>query len=125
MRCPIFAVPAACLVWILSTAGVIAQAINASSRLDFFLTDAALWKLPDGEVQQRLQPFGYTVDARTGVVSLGEPKDMMLRKAYLFIESLPVWRVQLTRGETLRCAVLEFLPPPTIAKVPDKSGVRT
>jgi|GEM_PF-5270674 len=106
------------------TAGAFAQAINASGRLDFFLTDAALWKLSGEELVQRLLPFGYTVDAKTGGASLGEPQDMIKRKAHLFIDTLPVWNVYLTHGENLRTAGLYMLPPPNLAKLPDKAAFR-
>src|SRR5687768_15069256 len=102
MRCSTSAMPAAVIVWILSTAGVFAQAINPSGRLDFFLTDAALWKLPAAEVAQRLQPLGYVVNPTTGFTTLGEPRDMMKRKAHLFLEALPVWNVRLLHNENLR-----------------------
>lgn len=92
--------------------------------LNFLLTDTALWKLPAAELPARLEPSGYTNNASTGLITLGEPKDMMQRKASLFTDDLSVWKATLTQGTTLRSVTLDFMPPPALAKTPDKQQFR-
>jgi hypothetical protein len=112
------------IVWLLSAATGSAQAINAASRLDFFLTDGALWRLTGDELVTRLEPAGYVVNPQTGVISLGEPADLMKRRAHLFVDSLAVWNVHLNRGDSLRWAQLSLLPPVNLGTLPDKAAFR-
>ena len=96
---------------------------RAQQSLSFFLTDAALWKLPQAELVARLQPFGYTPVPADGTASLGEPRDLMQRKAEI-APGVQAWKVSLRPGATLGMATVDLLPPANLATPPDKSGFR-
>ena len=102
-----------------------AQAPAMGGGLHYFISDESLWSLPAAELPAKLQPAGYTVNASTGVVTLGEPRDMLKRKAVIFTDDIAVWKATLTQGAALRTVTFDLLPPATLAKVPDKSGFRT
>ena len=93
--------------------------------LGFFLSEDSLWSLPAAELPERLKPVGYTVDAVSGSITLGEPRDMMKRQAHLFTAELPVWKATLTKGTALRSVLLDFLPPASVAKTPAKADFRS
>ena len=96
---------------------------NAQQSLGFFLTDPALWKLPQAELVARLQPMGYTPVPADGTASLGEPRHLMQRKTEI-APGVPVWKVSLRPGATLQSAVIDLLPPANLAPPPDKSAFR-
>lgn len=102
-----------------------AQVSPLAGGLDFFLTDESLWALPAAELAEKLQPSGYTTDAKTSAVTLGEPRDMMKRQAHLFTAELAVWKATLTPGATLRSATFDLLPPAALAKTPSKTDFRS
>ncbi len=93
--------------------------------LGFFLSEDSLWSMPAAELPERLKSVGYTVDAASGAITLGEPRDMMKRQAHLFTADLPVWKATLTKGTTLRSVLLDFLPPASVAKTPAKADFRS
>lgn len=101
------------------------QASPFAGGLEFILTEDSLWSLPSAELPEKLKPVGYTVDAATGAITLGEPRDMMKRQAHLFTAELPVWKATLTWGTTLRSVLLDFLPPSSVAKTPSKADFRS
>ena len=126
MRSPAFTLlPAILLCLSLLSGRACAQVVPFIGGLDYFLNDRSLWELPAGELAEKLKPSGYVANATTGVISLGEPKDMLKQKACLFDPELPVWKVILTQGTTLRTVTLDFLPPAALARTPDKPGFRT
>ena len=102
-----------------------AQTPALAAGLEFFLTDESLWSLPAAEMPERLAPAGYTVNASTSVITLGEPREMLKRKAFIFTDDLAVWKATLTQGAALRTVILDLLPPATLARTPDKAGFRT
>ena len=102
-----------------------AQISPVPGGLDFFVTDAALWRLPAAELPERLKAFGYTVDAAAGTSTLGEPRDMMKRSAHLFLPDLAVWKATLSQRATLAAVSFDLLPPATLTKALTKPSMRT
>ena len=91
-----------------------AEESGLNPALDYFLTDATLWKAPAAEVEQRLKPEGLRRDAVSNVVSLGEPRDLMQREAKI-LGSVKVWNVRLVLGTELQWVTFDLMPPPTLS----------
>ena len=104
--------------------GFTAEPVRAQTDLGFFATDVTLWNLPPDELAARLTPLGYTPVPANGSATLGDPRDLMKRRAEL-APNLPVWQVTLFPGTKLRRAILSLVPPPQLAATPTKSAFRT
>ena len=104
--------------------GFTAEPVQAQTDLGFFATDVTLWNLPPDELAARLTPLGYTPVPANGSATLGDPRDLMKRRAEL-APNLPVWQVTLFPGTKLRRAILSLVPPPQLAATPTKSAFRT
>lgn len=109
---------------LVTTTAAPAQAVNLPGSLTFFLDDAELWIMPVADLPAKLKPYGYATDPKSGYQWLGEPLDMMKRKAHFLSPDNPVWAAQMALGATLRSAQFTFLPPATVARLPDKSAWR-
>lgn len=111
------------LTLLAAVTGFAAGSAHAQTDLGFFATDVTLWNLPPDEMSARLGPLGYTPVPANGSATLGEPRDLMKRRAEL-APGLPVWQVTLFPGTKLRRAILSLLPPPQLAATPTKSAFR-
>lgn len=104
--------------------GFTAGPVPAQTDLGFLATDITLWNLSPDELSARLMPLGYTPVPANGSATLGDPRDLMKRRAEL-APNLPVWQVTLFPGTKLRRAILSLVPPPQLAATPTKSAFRT
>lgn len=112
------------LALLASVSGFTAEPVQAQTDLGFFATEATLWNLTPDELAARLTPLGYTPVPANGSATLGDPRDLMKRRAEL-APNLPVWQVTLFPGTKLRRAILSLVPPPQLAATPTKSAFRT
>ena len=103
--------------------GFTAGPVQAQTDLGFLATDVTLWNLPPDELAARLTPLGYTPVPANGSATLGEPRDLMKRRAEL-ASGLPVWQVTLFPGARLRRAIVSLVPPPQLAATPSRSAFR-
>ena len=102
-----------------------AQGVQLPGSLDWLLTDAALFSTPVAEMPAKYQAAGYVKDPMTSAyASLGTPKQMMEKKAHLFLPEMAVWKVTFNTSDKVRSVVVSFMPPPEIAKLPDRAGFR-
>ncbi len=103
-----------------------AAAQEASARkgtMDYLLSDDTLWSLDAAGVEKRLKPEGFVRNAQSGAVTLGEPREMMLREAHIFSD-VAVWNVKLDVTDSLNQVILDLLPPPNLALFLSKGDLK-